>query len=78
MTLAWYTTPLTYCEARGLEQWVIISYNTIILAKDTNLFGRNWINGIRDTNVNKYAYAKAAWNFLYNQVTNEYLNYIGS
>lgn len=70
--------PLKYCEARGLEQLGIIGYNTLNLAKDMNLFGRNWINGIADTNVNKFLYMKAAMNFIYNEITNEYLNSIGS
>ena len=78
LVLAWSTPPLKYCEARGLEQLGIIGYNTLNLAKDMNLFGRNWINGIADTNVNKFLYMKAAMNFIYNEITNEYLNSIGS
>ena len=61
---------LTWSEARGLEQIGIVTYNTIDL-------GRNSINGISPKNINREAYLTAAWNYIYNQATNEWYNLLG-
>ena len=38
------------------------------------LTGRNWINGISLKNPNIKAYLTAAYEFLYNEITNEIYN----
>ena len=78
LVLAWHTPPLTYCQARGLEQMGIVMYNTLNVKRDTNLFRRNWINGIRPTNPNRRPSMKSAIDYMYNQLTNDYYNFIGS
>ena len=67
---AWSVSGLTWAEARGLEQLGILAYNAID-------FGLNSINGISSENPNRYPYLHAAWNYVYNQVTNEYYNIVG-
>ena len=61
---------LDYSTARGVEQIGIVSYNTIKL-------GKNSINGVGPKNKNRLAYLKVAYNYLYNQFTNEWYNFLG-
>ena len=61
---------LTWCEARGLEQADIVTYNTINIGKTS-------INGVSPHNPNREAYLTAAWDFIYNQATNAYYNITG-
>ena len=70
LRLAYSIQGLTWSEARGLEQLGIASYNTINL-------GKNSINGISPKNNNREAYLTAAWNYIYNQATNEWYNLLG-
>ena len=56
---------LTYSEARIFEQALILAYNT----KNA---GRNSILGISPRNKNYGAYLQALYDFVYNEVTNEY------
>ena len=70
LRLAYSIQGLTWSEARGLEQLGIASYNTINL-------GKNSINGISPKNINREAYLTAAWNYIYNQATNEWYNLLG-
>ena len=69
LELSFVTKPLTWSEARGMEQFGILLYNTKEL-------GVNSINGISPKNPNKKAYMSAARNYLYNQVSNELYNLI--
>ena len=61
---------LTYSQARGIEQFGIWSYNTIDL-------GKNSINGVSDKNKNRLVYFKVAYDYLYNQLSNEWYNMFG-
>ena len=70
LDLAWTVEDLTWCEARGLEQVGIVTYNTINA-------GKNSIRGISPNNPNRYPYLQAAWDYIYNQTTNEFYNLTG-
>ena len=63
---------LTYCQARILEQTLMISYATLNVARDTSYFGKNYINGISRHNGNLPAYIQAFEDYVFNQVSNEY------
>ena len=63
---------LTYSEARIIEQELIITYNTLNLFRDPSLRGKNYIRGIGLNNPNIRAYEQAFFDFIYNEVTNEY------
>lgn len=70
LDLAWEQPGLTWSQARGLEQVGIVTYNTINS-------GKNSINGVAYKNKNYEAYLTAAWDYIYNQVTNEVYNITG-
>ena len=61
---------LNYSQARGIEQIGIISYNTIEL-------GKNSINGVGPNNRNRDVYGRVAYDYLYNQFSNEWYNLFG-
>ena len=63
---------LTYSQARGLEQLGILTYNTLNASRGG--FGANSILGISPNNKNYTAYLTAAWDYVYNQATNEFYN----
>ena len=60
---------LSYSEVRGLEQIGILTYNTLNASRGG--FGVNSILGISPNNKNYTAYMSAAWDYIYNQTTNE-------
>lgn len=71
LTLFGAYSGLSWAEARGLEQLGITYFNTI------GSTGLNSINGISPDNPRRSTYLEAAWNYLYNQATNEYYNFTG-
>ena len=70
LTLAFYCSGLSWTQARGLEQVGIFTYNTINE-------GRNSINGVSPKNQNRIPYLTSAWDYIYNQISNEIYNLAG-
>ena len=64
---------LTYAEARGLEQALIVQYKTLNTANKMN----NQINGISPRNPNLRYYLKAAFEVAGDIISNELLNIFG-
>ena len=64
-----FVSGLTYSEARGLEQIGIVMYNTINA-------GKNTINGISNKNPLLPGYIAVAWDFIYNEASNEFFSFV--
>ena len=64
---------LTYIQARGLEQFYMLYHHTINSLNPTN----NQINGISLKNPKLNIYTKAVFDYFENQVSNEFLNWLG-
>lgn len=66
-------TAITYIQARGLEQFYMLYHHTINSLNPTN----NQINGISLKNPKLNIYTKAVFDYFENQVSNEFLNWLG-
>ncbi|MBQ7326272.1 MAG: hypothetical protein IJW93_02205 [Clostridia bacterium] len=64
---------LTKAQARGVEQYYMLLYHTINTANPAN----NQINGISLKNPKLNIYSKAVFDYFENQVSNEFLNWLG-
>ena len=64
---------LTIAQARGLEQYYMLVYHTINASNPVN----NQINGISLKNPNLNIYSKAVFDYFENQISNEFLNWLG-
>ena len=63
---------LTYEQARGMEQTLMVYYHTRKWVEEE---GYNKINGISPKNMKREIYHEATVTYLENQIDNEYLNF---
>ena len=64
---------LTRAQARGLEQYYMLVYHTINASNPVN----NQINGISLKNPKLNIYSKAVFDYFENQISNDFLNWLG-